>query len=74
MKCFNCCSDFTPTLSEPICKQCGFCYYCRDFTCPHHNNSFKNTECKEQYDNDSVLYSKIVNMVQGTTKIIKENH
>ena len=48
MKCFNCYSDFTPTLSEPICKQCGFCYYCRDFTCPHHNNSFLNTSGKQQ--------------------------
>lgn len=37
MKCFNCYFEFTPTLSEPVCKQCGFCYYCRDFACPHHN-------------------------------------
>ena len=45
MKCFNCYSDFTPTLSEPICRQCGFCYYCREFTCPHHNSSsLQNTE------------------------------
>ena len=37
MKCFNCYSEFHPTLSKPICSNCGFCYYCRDFTCFHHD-------------------------------------
>ena len=43
MKCFNCDTDFTARLSEPICKQCGFCYYCRDFSCSH-QDSLGNTE------------------------------
>jgi hypothetical protein len=33
MNCFNCYSEFHPTLSNPICQECGFCYYCRDFFC-----------------------------------------
>jgi len=37
MNCFNCYSEFNPTLSEPICPNCGFCHYCRDFTCFHHD-------------------------------------
>jgi len=31
----NCYFEFNPTLSDPICRKCGFCYYCRDFTCLH---------------------------------------
>jgi len=35
MKCFNCYSEFYPTLNKPICPRCGFCYYCREFSCFH---------------------------------------
>jgi hypothetical protein len=36
MKCFNCYCEFLPTLARPLCKECGFCYYCRDFlSCIH---------------------------------------
>ena len=38
MKCFNCYSEFVPTLSKPLCQKCGFCYYCRDFfSCLHYD-------------------------------------
>jgi hypothetical protein len=38
LKCFNCYSEFIPTLSKPICQECGFCYYCRDFfSCVHYD-------------------------------------
>jgi len=36
MKCLNCYSEYHPTIHSPICPNCGFCYYCRDFTCFHH--------------------------------------
>jgi len=35
MKCFNCNSEFSPTLEKPRCPKCGFCYYCREFSCFH---------------------------------------
>jgi hypothetical protein len=37
MRCFNRYSEFLPTISKPICKKCGFCHYCRDFSCFHHD-------------------------------------
>jgi hypothetical protein len=37
MRCFNCYSEFLPTISKPICKKCCFCHYCRDFSCFHHD-------------------------------------
>jgi hypothetical protein len=38
MKCFNCYSEFLPTLVKPLCQECGFCYYCRDFlSCFHYD-------------------------------------
>jgi hypothetical protein len=38
MKCLNCYSEFLPTLTNPLCEECGFCYYCRDFfSCFHYN-------------------------------------
>lgn len=38
MRCFNCYSEFLPTLVKPLCQDCGFCYYCRDFlSCFHHD-------------------------------------
>ena len=39
MKCFNCYHEFLPTLSKPICQKCGFCYYCRDFSCSHYDET-----------------------------------
>jgi hypothetical protein len=35
MKCFNCYSEYIPTLKKPLCPNCGFCYYCREFSCFH---------------------------------------
>jgi hypothetical protein len=49
---FNCYYDFTPIPSEPISKQCGFCYYCRDFTCPHHNILFET----KTNNNDNIFH------------------
>ena len=37
MICFNCYTEFHPTLSKPFCPNCGICYWCRDFTCFHHD-------------------------------------
>jgi hypothetical protein len=38
MRCFNCYSEFLPTLVKPLCQECGFCYYCRDFlSCFHYD-------------------------------------
>lgn len=46
MKCFNCYCEFLPTLARPLCKECGFCYYCRDFlSCIHSGID------KDQYEN-----------------------
>jgi hypothetical protein len=49
LKCFNCYSEFLPTLSKPLCQECGFCYYCRDFfSCFHYdadnNNDYNHTQ------------------------------
>ena len=52
MKCFNCYSEFLPTLSKPLCHECGFCYYCRDFfACVHYdtdNKDYNHTEQQQQ--------------------------
>ena len=42
MKCFNCYTEYVPTLSNPLCHECGFCYYCRDFfSCFHYDTGNK---------------------------------
>jgi len=43
MKCLNCYSEFHPTLLNPICQHCGYCYYCRDFICFHHDRGISET-------------------------------
>ena len=44
MKCFNCYSDYLPTLLFPICRQCGFCHYCRRFlSCIHYKEDLPQT-------------------------------
>ena len=52
MKCFNCYSEFVPTLSKPLCQKCGFCYYCRDFfSCVHYdagNNTDQNKKQRQE--------------------------
>jgi hypothetical protein len=52
MKCFNCYSEFLPTLSKPLCHECGFCYYCRDFfSCVHYdadNKDYNHTQQQQQ--------------------------
>ena len=68
MKCFKCSSDFNQILSEPVCKQCGFCYYCRDFTCLHHNIPFKILKVNNNNIMIDVFHTETVNMVQGTKK------
>jgi len=35
MKGFNCNSEFSQSLKKPICPNCGFCHYCREFSCFH---------------------------------------
>ncbi|HYT02731.1 MAG TPA: hypothetical protein VEL70_07450 [Candidatus Acidoferrum sp.] len=50
MKCFNCYCEFLPTLAQPLCRECGFCYYCRDFlSCFHYEID------KDQYENKEQL-------------------
>jgi hypothetical protein len=42
LKCFNCYTEYVPTLSNPLCHECGFCYYCRDFfSCFHYDTGNK---------------------------------
>jgi hypothetical protein len=48
MKCFNCYSEFLPTLSKPLCQECGFCYYCRDFLSCFHYEIDKDYNQKEK--------------------------
>ena len=49
MKCFNCYREFLPTLSKPVCQECGFCYYCRDFfSCFHCETDNKDNNPKEK--------------------------
>jgi hypothetical protein len=53
LKCFNCYTEYVPTLSNPLCHECGFCYYCRDFfSCIHYDVDNKdynyNLEQQEQ--------------------------
>jgi len=44
MKCLNCYSEYIPTLLYPICRRCGFCYYCRSFlSCIHYTEDLHNT-------------------------------
>jgi hypothetical protein len=50
LRCFNCYSEFVPTLSKPLCQECGFCYYCRDFfSCVHYGqDKYQNKKQKYQ--------------------------
>jgi hypothetical protein len=51
MKCFNCYCEYVPSLSNPLCQECGFCYYCRDFfSCVHYDaaNIDQNKKQKQQ--------------------------
>jgi hypothetical protein len=51
LRCFNCYTEFVPTLSNPLCQECGFCYYCRDFfSCVHYDadNKDQNKKQKQQ--------------------------
>jgi hypothetical protein len=51
LRCFTCYSEFVPTLSKPLCQECGFCYYCRDFfSCIHYDavNKDQNKKQKQQ--------------------------
>jgi len=43
---FNCYTEFHPTLSKPFCPNCSTFYWCRDFTCFHHdiNNDPQNKQ------------------------------
>ena len=62
-------------MSEPNCKQCGFCYYCRDFTCPHHNNSFETNTI----NNDNIFHinsyigclTRPTNFIEAPMRIVK---
>ena len=64
MKCFNCYSEFIPTLSKPLCQECGFCYYCRDFfSCVHYDadNKNYNYEQEQQQQQKPLLQSPCKN-------------
>jgi hypothetical protein len=38
LRCFNCYTEFLPTLVKPLCQECGYCYYCNDFlSCFHYD-------------------------------------
>ena len=39
MKCLNCYFEYSPSLVNPICSSCGFCYYCREFACYHNDKA-----------------------------------
>ena len=57
MRCFNCYSEFVPTLSKPICKKCCLCHYCRDFTCFHHDLESPTKVCNAtqvKYDHEGI--------------------
>jgi len=72
MKCFNCYSEFLPTLSKPLCQECGFCYYCRDFfSCVHYdaanidqNKKQKQQEQQEPLQSQSQWKNKKKNVIQ----------
>ena len=60
MRCFNCYSEFVPTLSKPLCQECGFCYYCRDFfSCVHYDagNTDKNKKQRQQEEQQQLSQS-----------------
>ena len=60
MRCFNCYSEFAPTLSKPLCQECGFCYYCRDFfSCIHYDadNKEQNKKQKQQEEQQQLSQS-----------------
>jgi hypothetical protein len=60
LRCFNCYSEFTPTLSKPLCQECGFCYYCRDFfSCIHYDadNKEQNKKQKQQEEQQQLSQS-----------------
>lgn len=57
MKCFNWYSEFLPTLSKPICQECDFCYYCRDFffSCFHYDTNNKDYNYKQEQQEQEPL-------------------
>jgi hypothetical protein len=49
-----------PTLSKPLCQECGFCYYCRDFfSCVHYDagNTDKNKKQRQQEEQQQLSQS-----------------
>jgi len=55
MRCFNCYSEFLPTLTKPLCQECGFCYYCRDFlSCSHYDMEYQKQ--KQQLKSPPLLF------------------
>jgi hypothetical protein len=62
MKCFNCYSEFLPTLSKPLCQECGFCYYCRDFfSCVHYDADNKEYNYDQEQQEQPLLQSPYKN-------------
>ncbi|MFL6364401.1 MAG: hypothetical protein ACJ719_04240 [Nitrososphaeraceae archaeon] len=59
MRCFNCYSEFAPTLSKPLCQECGFCYYCRDFfSCIHYDADSKDQNKKQKQQEEQQQLSQ----------------
>jgi hypothetical protein len=62
LKCFNCYSEFLPTLSKPLCQECGFCYYCRDFfSCVHYDADNKEYNYDQEQQEQPLLQSPYKN-------------
>ncbi|HET7149647.1 MAG TPA: hypothetical protein VFI73_14260 [Candidatus Nitrosopolaris sp.] len=58
MKCFNCYSEFLPTLVMPLCQECGFCYFCRDFLACFHYELNKDHKHKQKQNQLSSIKKK----------------
>jgi hypothetical protein len=58
LRCFNCYSEFVPTLSKPLCQECGFCYYCRDFfSCVHYAGDTDQNKKQRQQEQQQISQS-----------------
>ena len=86
MKCFNCYSEFLPTISKPLCQKCGICYYCRDFISyfyhdidNHHKQKQKHKErhtspsaCNEKNPKGNLYNELLVSPIQSAITNYRE--
>ena len=52
IRCFDCFSEFIPTISKPICTKCGFLPLLQDFSCFHHNLQKSIMKTQVKYDQE----------------------